>query len=156
MSRELWFLRHGEAEPGDDGRDEERALTRRGEHQAAVAGEAMASMGLRFSAVLTSPRVRAAQTARLACEPLGDEPVEHEPLSGGFDRDEALALIQGQDDGARVLVVGHEPDFSQTVRDLTGARIALDKGGLVGVAIESGEGELVALMGPTQLEALAD
>jgi phosphohistidine phosphatase len=154
MPRELGLLRHGDAEAGEGVPDADRRLTATGEAQAIAAGRALARVGLEFAAALTSPRVRAARTARLACEPLGIEPVVHEPLSGGFDRDEALVLVGGQDDGARVLAVGHEPDFSQTVRDLTGARIDLGKGGLAAVAVEGGGAELIVLLRAHELEVL--
>ena len=155
MSQELWLLRHGDAEPADGGSDADRRLTAKGERQAAAAGGALARLGPDFAAVFTSPRVRAAETARVACEPIGAEAVAHEELSGGFDREDALALLAGRGDSARVLVVGHEPDFSQTVHDLTGAQIDLKKGGLAIVSIKGGRGELIALMRPRELEALA-
>ena len=155
MPRELWLLRHGDAEPGDEVPDHQRRLTQKGERQAAVAGRALARLGLDFALALTSPRVRAADTARLACRELGLEPVEHEPLSGGFDADEARALLGGQPGEAQVLAVGHEPDFSQVVHDLTGGRVDLKKGGVAGLKVRSGAGELLVLMRPAELEALA-
>ena len=81
---------------------------------------ALAALEVVFHAVYTSPRVRARRTAELACEALGGEPIDHEPLSGGFDADDARELMQPDE---RVLLVGHEPDFSQVVYDLTGARV---------------------------------
>ena len=156
MARELWLLRHGDAEPGDDGPDHERRLTTRGERQAVAAGRALARRDLGFALALSSPRVRARDTARLACRELGLEPVEHAPLSGGFDADEALAVLGGQADDARVLLVGHEPDFSQVVHDLTGGRVDLKKGGVAAVKVRSGGGELVVLMRPAELEALSE
>ncbi|HEX2398058.1 MAG TPA: histidine phosphatase family protein [Solirubrobacteraceae bacterium] len=156
MARELWLLRHGDAEPGDGRPDEERRLTERGERQATAAGAALAAIGAEFALVLTSPRLRALQTAQLACQPLGLEPAEHSPLSGGFGREDALAVLEGKAADARVLVVGHEPDFSQTVHDLAGGRIDLKKGGLAAVSVESGEGELLLLMRPRELAGLAE
>jgi phosphohistidine phosphatase len=156
VARELWLLRHGDAEPGDGQPDEDRRLTERGERQATAAGAALAAIGAEFALVLTSPRVRALQTAQLACRHLGLEPVEHSPLSGGFGREEALALLESQAADARVLVVGHEPDFSQTVHDLTGGRIDLKKGGLAAVAVEAGEAELLVLMRPRELLAAGE
>jgi phosphohistidine phosphatase len=155
MARELWLLRHGEAEPHEAVPDEERRLTARGERQSAAAGAALARLGLEFAAALTSPRVRARDTARLACESLGVDPIEHEPLSEGFDRFEAVSLLSGQDDGARVLVVGHEPDLSQVVHDLTGGRIDLKKGGVAAVRVDGGRAELLALLRPRELESIA-
>src|SRR2546421_5973636 len=102
--KELWLLRHGDAEPGDGGDDAARRLTQRGEHQARDAGLALAALGLHFVAALTSPRARAHDTARLACGPLGIEPVEHGPLSQGFDSDDALTALAAHEAGAAVLV----------------------------------------------------
>jgi phosphohistidine phosphatase len=155
MARELWLLRHGDAEPGDGKPDEERRLTDRGERQATAAGAALEAIGAEFALALTSPRVRAVQTAQLACRRLGLEPVEHPPLSDGFGRDDALVVLEGQDDDARILVVGHEPDFSQTVYELTGGRVDLKKGGLAAVSLKSGEGELLLLLRPREVAGLA-
>lgn len=140
----IWLLRHGDAEKGSP--DWERRLSEKGERQARTAGAALAALGIGIDACLTSPKVRAADTARLACEPLGLE-VEHEPaLAGGpFDARE-VAAGRGE-----VLLVGHDPDFSRAVRDLTGAQVRLKKGGLAGVD----EGELMVLLRPNELAAIA-
>jgi len=156
MAQQLWLLRHGEAEPHDTRPDPERRLTPRGERQAIAAGRALRALGVEFTAAFTSPRVRAADTARLACESLGIEPVVHEPLSGDFDADDARALMAGQDADARVLVVGHEPDFSQVVFGLTGGRIDLKKGGVAAVRLDSARGELMVLLRPRELESLSE
>jgi phosphohistidine phosphatase len=154
MARHLWLLRHGEAEPHDARPDDERRLTDRGREQSAAAGRALAALGLEFHHVFTSPKVRARDTALLACEALGAEPVEHSPLRAGFDRDDALELLAAAGEDKRILVVGHDPDFSQVVHDLTGARVGLKKGGVAGVRIEGAEGELVALLRPRELERI--
>lgn len=141
----IYLLRHGDAEEGD-GDDAARRLTEKGERQARAAGRALAALEAKLDACLTSPRVRAAETARLACEPLGLEPeTDAELRGGGFD---ALALAAGRGD---VLLVGHEPDFSDEVARLTGAKAKLRKGGL---AIVDGSA-LVALLRPGDLAAIA-
>ena len=154
MAQQLWLLRHGDAEQ-DAASDDERALTGRGREQSAAAGRALAALDLAFDLVLTSPKVRARDTARIAAEALGAEPAEHEPLRQGFDRDEALALLRGAGDDGRVLVVGHEPDFSQTVHDLTGARIDLKKGGIAAVRVDGARSELVVVLRPRELRLIA-
>ena len=63
-------------------------------------------------------------------------------------------LLQPHDDGSCVLVVGHEPDFSQVVHDLTGARIALKKGGLAAVRLRGSRGELSVLLRPRELDRI--
>jgi phosphohistidine phosphatase len=140
----LWLLRHAEARDGKP--DDDRRLTEEGERQARAAGLAMAQLGVTLDACLTSPKLRARQTAELACEPLGVE-VTVEPRLGGEPFD-ARDLVAGLDD---VLLVGHDPSFTLTVHDLTGAQARLRKGGLA--AIE--KGELVTLLRPRELTAIA-
>ena len=53
-----------------------------------------------------------------------------------------------------MLVVGHEPDFSQVVYDLTGARVDFKKGGIAAVRVQRGGGELLVLLRPRELESL--
>jgi phosphohistidine phosphatase len=145
MEKLIYLLRHGDAEDGS-GDDAARRLTPKGERQAQAAGRALATMGAEIDACLTSPRVRAADTARLACEALSLEPEIANELGGGpFD---SLSLTAGRGD---VLLVGHEPDFSGEVGRLTGARVKLRKGGL---AIVDGS-TLTALLRPRDLAARA-
>jgi phosphohistidine phosphatase len=155
MAAQLWLLRHGEAVPHESKPDAERELTPRGERQALAAGDGLARLGVEFEACYTSPKARARDTARLACKALNIEPAEVDVLADGFDREDALELLMGHDADARVLVVGHEPSFSQVVSDLTGGRIDFKKGGVAAVRVEGGGGELVALLRPRELESLA-
>ncbi len=99
--------------------------------------------------------MRARDTARLACESLNVEPIEDDVLADGFDREDALELLMRHGADARVLVVGHEPSFSQVVHDLTGGRIDFKKGGVAAVRAERTSGELLALLRPRELESLA-
>lgn len=141
----IYLLRHGDAEDGS-GDDAARRLTAKGEKQARDAGAALAALDFAIDACLTSPKVRAADTARLACKALGIEPETAAELRGGeFD---ALALAAGR---GEVLLVGHEPDFSAEVGRLTGANVKLKKGGL---AVVDGS-TLLALLRPRELAAIA-
>ena len=150
------MLRHGEAEPHGARPDFDRALTERGERQSDNAGRALAALGIEFAVALTSPKVRARDTAKLACAHVSAQPVEHQPLADDFNRDEALTLALGAAEGERVLVVGHEPDFSQVVHDLTGARVDFKKGGVAAIRIDGHTGaELIALLRPRELAAIA-
>jgi phosphohistidine phosphatase len=150
MAHQLWLLRHGEAEPHDARPDDERRLTARGEDQSRAAGRALAALQLEFQAVFTSPKVRARDTAVLACEALGGEPIVDDVLASGFDARAAHELAAA---GDRVLVVGHEPDFSQVVHDLTGARIELKKGGIAGLRLD-GPGLLLCLLRPRETDRI--
>jgi phosphohistidine phosphatase len=154
MAHQLWLLRHGEAVPHESKPDEERELTPRGERQSEVAGQAMARLAMEFSACYTSPLVRALDTAKLACRALNVEPEPRDVLGKDFDADAARELLLEHEPDARVLVVGHNPSFEQVVHDLTGARVDLKKGGLAGVRVDAA-GELIVLLRPKELEALA-
>jgi phosphohistidine phosphatase len=141
----IWLLRHGDAEKGS-GDDASRRLTAKGEEQALHTGRALDALGVEIDACLASPKVRAADTAALACEPLGLEVEIAEELAGGdFDPDE---LAAGRGD---VLLVGHEPDMSSAIARLTGASADVKKGGLAAID----ERQLVALLRPEHLERLA-
>jgi phosphohistidine phosphatase len=140
----LWLLRHAEAADGMP--DDERPLTEKGIRQAQDAGYAMLRLGVKLDACLASPKVRAVQTAQLACEPLGLEVTIEPRLSGEpFD---AAELIAGLGD---VMLVGHDPSFTLTLHDLTGAQARMRKGGLAAIH----KGELVTLLRPAELSAIA-
>jgi phosphohistidine phosphatase len=156
MAKQLWFLRHGDAEPHGVRPDFARRLTEKGERQSKAAGAALRRLEIEFHTVFTSPRVRALDTAKLACASLGGEPVVIDELSGGFGAEAALELVAGYDDDARVLVVGHEPDFSQVILDLTGGRVDMKKGGVAAVRLEGARRELMVLLRPAELRAMAE
>jgi phosphohistidine phosphatase len=140
----LWLLRHAEAEDGLP--DDERPLTERGAMQADAAGRALAILGVQIDVCLSSPKLRAVQTAERASEPLGLQVVIEPALAGEpFD---VHALTAGLGD---VLLVGHDPSFSLLLHDLTGCQARMKKGGLAAVS----KGELVTLMRPSELSAIA-
>ena len=140
----LWLLRHAEAADGMP--DDERPLTDKGIRQAKCAGAALELLGEQIDLCLSSPKVRAMQTAGYACEPLGIE-VRPEPALAGapFDAEELTAGL------GNVLLVGHDPSFSLLLHDLTGAQARMKKGGLAGVS----KGELIVFLRPAELAAIA-
>jgi phosphohistidine phosphatase len=153
MARHLWLLRHGEAVPhGTRADDGQRELTPKGERQSRAAGRALARLGTELDACYTSPKVRARDTARLAAAELGVEVTEVEAIALGFDGGAARELVEAHD--GHVMVVGHEPDFSQVVHDLTGARIDFKKGGVAVIRMGPAP-ELIMLLRPAELSALA-
>jgi phosphohistidine phosphatase len=141
----IYFLRHGDAEH-ETSNDVDRRLTEKGERQAEAAGRALAALKAGIDVCLTSPKVRAEQTARLACKHLDVEVEIAEELRGG--RFDAVALAAGRGD---VLLVGHEPDFSNAIADLTGGQVKLRKGGIACVE----ENLLHALLRPKDLRSIA-
>jgi len=154
MARQLWFLRHGEAEPHDARPDAQRRLTDRGEEQSRTAGSALAALGLTFQLVVTSPRLRALDTARLACEALDSEPIVDDRLGDGFELGDALELALAAGADKRVLFVGHNPDLPQIVGELTGGRVELKKGGVAGVRMHGRRGELIVVLRPRELDRI--
>ena len=140
----LWLLRHADAAGGSP--DSARPLTDKGVRQAQAAGRALERLGVSIDVCLTSPKLRAVETARLAVEWIGAE-VRVEPALAGEPFD-AHELTAGLGD---VLLVGHDPSFSLTLHDLTGAQARMRKGGLAGIE----KGELIVLMRPSELEAIA-
>jgi phosphohistidine phosphatase len=184
MARQLWLLRHADAEPHGTRQDSERRLTERGERQARLAGVAIARMGVEFEALLSSPKERALRTATVAAQAWStawstdrsretracganprrgrrEEPEVHPPLAGGFDARQALEVLAQRlpagdaAQGGRLLLVGHEPDLSTVVAELTGARIDLKKGGLAVVRVDGPGAELLALLRPGELALIA-
>jgi phosphohistidine phosphatase len=159
MARQLWLLRHAEAEPHGAREDGERRLTARGELQARTAGIALARLQVGFEAILFSPKVRARQTAELAVEGLGEQAGErlrvHPPLAGSFDAAQAIEAMSCVAADERLLLVGHEPDLSGVVGELTGGRVELKKGGLAVVRLQGASGQLAVLVRPGELARIA-
>ncbi len=159
MARQLWLLRHAEAEAHGTRADAERRLTERGEAQARAAGVALLRLGDNFDAVLFSPKVRARQTAELAAEAWTAEQRGrlgvHPPLAGGFDAAQALDALAAVPGEKRLLLVGHEPDLSSLVAGLAGGRVDLKKGGVAVLRLEGAAGELVALLRPREIALIA-
>ncbi len=141
----IWLLRHGDAE--DSSADDfSRHLTAKGKRQSRDAGLALARLDVTFDACLTSPKLRALETAELAAAELGTEVEEDERLRGGdFDPHE-IAAGRGS-----ALLVGHEPDFSRAIQLVTGGRIEIKKGGLAAID----ESTLKALLRPRQVAEIA-
>jgi phosphohistidine phosphatase len=141
----IWLLRHGDAEH-ETSDDFARKLTGKGKRQSRQAGRALTRLGVELDVCLTSPKLRARDTAELACEELGVELEETEALAGGdFD---PLELAAGR---GEVLLVGHEPDFSRAIAATTGSRVKMKKGGLAALD----DHQLHLLLRPKELKGIA-
>jgi phosphohistidine phosphatase len=148
------LLRHGTAvDRGVGGLDDaERPLVPKGEREARNAGRALRALKFRADAVITSPLVRARQTAQIAAAELGVPSTEDDALAPGFDR-KALELLVTRHAGERLVLVGHDPDLSGLIRDLAGAHVALAKGGAARIDLPGGE--LRWLLRPRALRVIA-
>jgi phosphohistidine phosphatase len=140
----IWLLRHAHAAPGHP--DETRRLTGKGLTQARAVGLALQRLGVTLDTCLSSPKTRALDTARLACEPLGLEVTVEPALAGAPFLPASVAAGHGD-----VLLVGHDPSITQALHDATGARAPMRKGGLAAI-----DGDrLVLLLTPAELGAIA-
>ncbi len=109
----LLIVRHAEAEPGEP--DELRTLTSAGRKQARELGRRLREQGFEPDAVVSSPLLRARETARA----LGlGEPAVDERLAPGATPLDVRDAAAGR--GETVLLVGHQPDCSRAVAGLTG------------------------------------
>src|SRR6516165_7967832 len=147
---ELYFLRHGEADwPNWSKADDERPLTKRGKKEIRDVAKFLARLKVRPNLIVTSPLPRAAQTAEIAADYLKAKLREDELLAPGFGMSELRTVLKRH--RSRVLMlVGHEPDFTNVISALTGARLKLAKAGvaLVDVDPELEEGRLLWLFPP--------
>jgi phosphohistidine phosphatase len=160
---ELYFLRHGKAEDATDspaGDDFSRALTSKGIEEMEGEAKALEALGVRLELILTSPLVRAKQTADIMVRRFGlkKKLQETELLAPGCTIDRLRQLLAQYPAGISLMLVGHEPDFSELVGSLIapeGARIELKKGGVALVevpgAIGLGAGRLRWLLPPKVL-----
>lgn len=116
----VYFLRHADAEP-DAARDFDRKLTPKGLEQAEKAGKFLVRFGLIPSLILASPVVRARQTAKIVSQRLGDaDLVEERWLACGMSPESCLRELSAYVQNESVMLVGHEPDFSETIAALVG------------------------------------
>jgi phosphohistidine phosphatase len=79
--------------------------------------------------IVTSPLPRAAQTAEIAAERLKVKCREDKLLAPGFGRTELERLLKKYP-AENLMIVGHEPDFTETISELTGASLKLPKAGV--------------------------
>jgi phosphohistidine phosphatase len=153
----LYFLRHGIAADRDewDGSDFDRPLTREGRERMQCEAKTLACLNLKLDALLTSPLVRAKETAEIAGDALKMQAKSDDRLGPDFDVRRLGDIIREHDGGDSVMLVGHEPNMSETIGEIVGgARIDLKKGGLALVELNDANdisGDLVWLIPPKVL-----
>ena len=151
-----YFLRHGIAEDFAES-DFARRLTKRGSRRVAASAAVMKRLNLRPAKIFSSPRIRARQTAEIVGDAL-DLPVSlAEEVNFGFDSSDINRLTRGMRLDDEVMFVGHNPDMSLLVHELTGVDASMKKGGLARVDVlgrNARQGELVWLIAPKVFDAL--
>jgi len=144
LTLRIYFLRHGKAWSRADWHEDDdlRPLTDTGEALVRAEGRAMKAMGLAPDVIVTSPLARARRTAEIVAAELGmsERLVEDRRLAYGFDARRLAEIVAREAAAASLMVVGHEPDFSATVAELTGGgRVDFKKGGLARVDVRGSQ-----------------
>jgi phosphohistidine phosphatase len=149
----LYFLRHGKAGSPRAANDDARELTAAGMAALRAAAPLFRRLNLRPDVVLSSPLARSQQTAELLCEAIGGSPTVDERLRPGASWGDLARAMAAHPDARRVMFVGHEPDFSAAIVELTGAAsVRMRKGGIACLEFygvpEPGGGEIAWLIDP--------
>jgi phosphohistidine phosphatase SixA len=120
----VFLVRHAEAAPGEP--DELRRLTSAGRNAARALGERLA--GAHPTAVVTSPLLRARETSDLIARACTLEATADDNLAPGATADALRAAAA--DKGSTVVAVGHQPDCSEIVLELTGREVSFPPAGV--------------------------
>ena len=160
MSLDLYFLRHGQAGNRADwqGDDAKRPLTVEGTRRMEREASAIKKLGLPLDLIISSPLVRAYQTAEIVAKAQSSSIrlITDDRLGPGFDPEQLAAILAQHRRAKGVMLVGHEPDLSETIGQVTGgSRLTMKKGALAYVEMEdpaSLQGELLWLIPPKVLE----
>jgi phosphohistidine phosphatase len=158
---EIYFLRHGDAGSRETwkGTDARRPLSNEGAARMEREASTLALLRLPLDRILTSPLVRAQQTAEIVARRLNlvDALADDDRLAPGFGTAELGRIVQEHRALTALLLVGHEPDFSTVISAcIGGGRVECKKGGLARVDIQDLEtfaGILVWLLPPRVLTA---
>jgi phosphohistidine phosphatase len=151
----LYFLRHGQADwPDWNKSDDKRPLTARGKKEIRTLARFFKGLEMQLDRIMTSPLPRARQTAEIVAERLKAKLDEDSSLEPGFDAEDLRKFLRKYPD-ERLMLVGHEPDFTETISTLTGASLKLSKGGLALVEVnpKSMSGRLLWLFPPKVAKA---
>jgi len=125
----LYFLRHGEADwPNWDRPDDERPLTERGKKEMRKVAKFLRALDIPLEEIVSSPLPRARQTADIVAERFKMHVREQDVLAG-FNLSGLKQLVQ-QYPVDELMIVGHEPTFTEVIEALTGATCKLSKGGV--------------------------
>lgn len=161
---ELYLIRHGVAEERGDAwpDDSKRPLTDDGTSRMRKAARGLSRLGVTFDIVLTSPLVRARQTAEIVAGGLAPRPslVNIESLAPDAGYAALMADLEKHARKPRIALVGHEPDIGELAARLIGSRRAIEfkKGAICRIDLDeippSGPGQLRWFVTPKILLAL--
>lgn len=156
---ELYLLRHADAGNPESwrGRDADRPLSSKGEKQSERLGSFLLGIGFQPDAIISSPKLRAMQTAERVGDRLGVDVQAERALAGDADVDDIERLLAEAGNLRRVMIVGHDPDFSSMLATLCDfERASMKKGALARIdarrPLAPGSGELRWLVPPDLLK----
>ena len=157
---ELYLLRHGVAYERDEweGKDDElRPLTKKGIGKMEIEAKALKHFDLNLDQIISSPLTRAVQTAKIVADALKMEVVENKLLKPGFDQKALATLLKEYEGTEKIVIVGHEPDFSTIIGQIIGGgAVEMRKGGIACCelsTIKPPKGTLKCLLPPEWLGA---
>ena len=160
MTTKLYLLRHGVAYERDEwtgDNDELRPLTNKGISAMKQEASQLKPMKLDLDHIITSTLVRARETAKIVADALNVKLEENSLLKPGFDVSALAKLLKQYDSSKRIMIVGHEPDFSRVISGVIGGgSIEMRKGGLARIDLAQNDpprGILVWLLTPAVLGA---
>ena len=151
----LYFLRHGEADwPDWDKPDDERPLTKRGKKEIKKLAKFLINLDVDLDEIVTSPLPRASQTADIIAKRYSLQSRIDDRLEPGFDASDLEKLLEARQD-LSLMIVGHEPDFTEVISHLTDARLKLSKGGVALIDLDASrmKGRLLWLFPPKLAKA---
>ena len=137
----LYLLRHADAgDPGAwSGDDAKRPLSPKGVRQSERLGRHLAAIRFSPDAILTSPKLRALQTAEIVGRALGREPAIDERLANGVDVRAVEEVLTTAGRPRTCVLVGHDPDFTDLLRELSAAQnVSMKKGAIARIDFDDG------------------
>ncbi|HVF92280.1 MAG TPA: phosphohistidine phosphatase SixA [Blastocatellia bacterium] len=166
---ELYIIRHAIAQPlgnKNDFTDEARALTSEGRDKMRDVARGMRKLGLELDLILTSPLVRAVETAEILASVFGESKKDIEQtgnLAPGASSGELFAELKGWTGVESVALVGHQPDLGELICKVVGSDggffLELKKGGVCCITVTETvpdiHGALSWLMTPKQMRLLS-
>jgi phosphohistidine phosphatase len=166
---ELYLIRHGIAQPlgqKNDFTDEKRALTPQGRDRLREAAKGLRKLGINFDLMLTSPLVRAIESAEIIADALGMDKkliTQTNNLVPGAAFDELFGEIKQQKGIETLALVGHQPDLGELISTIVWGEgklcVPLKKGGVCCInlteTVPALRGSLMWLLTPRQLRLIA-
>jgi phosphohistidine phosphatase len=165
---ELYIIRHAIAQPlgrKNDFIDEKRTLTSEGRDKMREAARGLLRLGVEFDLVMTSPLVRAVETAEIITTVLGQNKIkveQTETLAPGASTDELFAEIKRHTGAESIALIGHQPDLGEIISKIVRCNgnllIELKKGSVCCInvieTVPTLHGNLIWLFAPKHLRML--